>query len=92
MRMVIGFAWSLALVLAPAVSAHAAPQGQQAPPQPAAQTAPPPAPPPSVPVTPPPSPTAVAATVNGQPIMEIAVYRGLQRLPPEGQAQRGRVD
>jgi len=32
-------------------------------------------------------PTGTAATVNGQPIMEKAVQRGLRRLPPEKQAE-----
>jgi peptidyl-prolyl cis-trans isomerase C len=32
-------------------------------------------------------PTGVAATVNGQPIMEVAVYRGLKRLPADKQAE-----
>src|SRR5262249_2834750 len=32
---------------------------------------------------PPPAPTAVAATVNGQPIPEMAVYRGLLREDPK---------
>lgn len=86
MRMVTGFAWSLVLLLGPATLIHA--QGQPPQGRPATPTPPPPAPPPAAaPVTPPPSPTAVAAIVNGQPIPEIAVYRGLQRLPPEGQAQ-----
>jgi peptidyl-prolyl cis-trans isomerase C len=50
---------------------------------PAAKVAPPPpAPPPSTPEQPPPPPTAVAATVNGQPIPELAVYRALLREPP----------
>jgi parvulin-like peptidyl-prolyl isomerase len=29
-----------------------------------------------------PAPTGVAATVNGQPILEVAVQRGLKRVPP----------
>jgi peptidyl-prolyl cis-trans isomerase C len=51
----------------------------------AQQTVPPPAPPPS----PPPAfnPTDVAATVNGQPIREIDVQRGLRRLPAPRQAE-----
>jgi peptidyl-prolyl cis-trans isomerase C len=32
-------------------------------------------------------PTAVAATVNGQPVLEAAVQRGLQRFPPDKQSQ-----
>ncbi len=87
MRMVLSFACLLAVAQGSTVVSYAAPQGQQPPAPPASQTPPPPAPPPTTAVTPPPSPTAVAATVNGQPIMEIAVYRGLQRLPAEAQAQ-----
>jgi parvulin-like peptidyl-prolyl isomerase len=33
------------------------------------------------------SPTAVAATVNGQPVMEIAVQRGLERVPADRRAE-----
>jgi len=44
-----------------------------------------PAPAPAAPVV---SPTAVAAKVNGQPIYETAVQRGLERVPP---AKRGQV-
>ena len=33
------------------------------------------------------APTGVAATVNGQPIMEVAVQRGLRRLPADKQAE-----
>jgi parvulin-like peptidyl-prolyl isomerase len=61
----------------------------QAPPAaaPAAQpTPPPPAPPPSTPQEPPPPASAVAATVNGQPIPELAVYRALLRQPPARRA------
>jgi peptidyl-prolyl cis-trans isomerase C len=32
-------------------------------------------------------PAGVAATVNGQPITEVAVQRGLKRLPPQKQAE-----
>ncbi len=32
-------------------------------------------------------PTGVAATVNGQPIPEVAVQRGLKRVPPDKQAE-----
>lgn len=48
--------------------------------------APPPAPPapPKAPLV---DPNAVAATVNGQPILELAVQRGLRRVPPDRQAQ-----
>jgi peptidyl-prolyl cis-trans isomerase C len=45
-------------------------------------TPPPPAPPPSTPVPPPPPAGAVAATVNGVAIPELAVYRALLREPP----------
>lgn len=34
-----------------------------------------------------PAPNAVAATVNGQPISEIAVQRGLKRVPPDRRAE-----
>jgi peptidyl-prolyl cis-trans isomerase C len=34
-----------------------------------------------------PRPTGVAATVNGQPIPEVAVQRGLKRVPPARQAE-----
>src|SRR5262245_59513468 len=34
-----------------------------------------------------PAPTAVAATVNGQPIPEVAVQRGLKRVPPAKQTE-----
>jgi peptidyl-prolyl cis-trans isomerase C len=33
------------------------------------------------------APTGVAATVNGQPILEAAVQRGLERVPPDKRAQ-----
>jgi parvulin-like peptidyl-prolyl isomerase len=87
MRLLARFTGTLVLLSLCALLVRADPQAPAAPPAAAPATPPPPAPPPSVPATPPPSPTAVAATVNGQPIMEIAVYRGLQRLPPEGQAK-----
>ena len=32
-------------------------------------------------------PTGVAATVNGEPIMEVGVQRGLKRLPADKQAE-----
>jgi parvulin-like peptidyl-prolyl isomerase len=35
----------------------------------------------------PPDPTVIAATVNGQPIPEVALFRGLRRVPPEKQAE-----
>jgi parvulin-like peptidyl-prolyl isomerase len=38
------------------------------------------------PANPLPAPNVVAATVNGQPISELAVQRGLNRLPPAKQA------
>jgi peptidyl-prolyl cis-trans isomerase C len=34
-----------------------------------------------------PTPNGVAATVNGQPISEVAVQRGLKRVPPNRQAE-----
>ncbi len=54
-----------------------------------AQPAPPPVPPPTTkptPTTPARPANAVAATVNGQPIYEGAVQRGLDRVPAERQA------
>jgi peptidyl-prolyl cis-trans isomerase C len=59
---------------------------------PAAQPAQPPAatqvrPATPVPQPPPPPTNAVAATVNGQAISEVAVYRALKRVPPDKQAQ-----
>jgi peptidyl-prolyl cis-trans isomerase C len=50
----------------------------------AQQTVPPPTPPPSTPAS---NATDVAATVNGQPILEIDVERGLRRLPAPRQAE-----
>lgn len=48
----------------------------------------PPPPPPSVPATTPAfDPHAIAATVNGQPIYEIAVQRGLRRVPAGRQVE-----
>jgi peptidyl-prolyl cis-trans isomerase C len=44
---------------------------------------PPPAPPPSKPLPPPPAAGAVGATVNKQPIYEMAVYRALLQVPPD---------
>jgi peptidyl-prolyl cis-trans isomerase C len=38
-------------------------------------------------VMPPPAATSVAATVNGQPITEMAVYRSLRHVPADKQAQ-----
>jgi peptidyl-prolyl cis-trans isomerase C len=46
---------------------------------------PPPAPSPPTPA--PPAPTVVAATVNGQAVPELAVYRSLKRLPPARHAE-----
>lgn len=40
-----------------------------------------PADPDPTPATPPPARTAVAATVNGQPLLELAVYRSLKKVP-----------
>ncbi len=48
----------------------------------AAQQAPAPAPAAAAP-----APAAIAATVNGQPIPEVAVQRGLKRVPPARQAE-----
>jgi peptidyl-prolyl cis-trans isomerase C len=50
---------------------------------------PPPAPPPAVasPAETAPPANAVAATVNGQPIPELAVFRGLTRVPPANRDQ-----
>ena len=50
-----------------------------------AQNAPPPAP--TTPAQTAPAADAVAATVNGQPIPESAVQRGLKRVPPEKHAE-----
>jgi peptidyl-prolyl cis-trans isomerase C len=53
-------------------------------PAPTSPTPPPPAPPPAPPpVPPPPAPNVIAATVNGQPIPEVAVYRAGVRFPPD---------
>ena len=57
-----------------------------------AQTSPPPTTLPTPTPTPTPMPparpaNAVAATVNGQPILEGAVQRGLERVPPANQAE-----
>lgn len=55
-----------------------------------AQPAPPPPAAPkgqAIPVPPPPSASAVAATVNGQPIPELAVYRVLIREQPQNREQ-----
>ncbi len=54
--------------------------------------APPPPPPPANPApaanpAAPAVPTGVASTVNGQPIPEVAVQRGLKRVPPDKQAE-----
>ena len=78
----------LSLATVVALSLTSAAQAQTPPaPAPAAQPAPPPpAPPPSTPQEPPPPASAVAATVNGQPISEIAVYRALLRQPPARRA------
>jgi len=42
--------------------------------------------PPPAPTKPAAAPNAVAATVNGQPILETAVLRGLKRVPPDKHA------
>ena len=50
-------------------------------------TLPPPAAAPAAPAAPTPAPNAVAATVNGQPILEGAIQRGLKRVPPARHAE-----
>src|SRR5215471_7176429 len=50
-------------------------------------TLPPPATTQAAPATAAPAPNAVAATVNGQPILEAAVQRGLKRVPPARHAE-----
>jgi parvulin-like peptidyl-prolyl isomerase len=52
-----------------------------------AQNAPPTTPPPPAKPLPAPAANAVAATVNGQPIPETAVWRGLVRVPPDKHAE-----
>src|SRR5262245_10440593 len=47
----------------------------------------PPVPPAPAPVPPPPAPNAVAATVNGQTVPEMAVYRALRPLPAPKRAE-----
>jgi parvulin-like peptidyl-prolyl isomerase len=47
----------------------------------------PPTAPPAAPAAPPAAAAAVAAMVNGQPIPEAAVQRGLERFPPERHAE-----
>src|SRR5580700_9215003 len=42
---------------------------------------------PAAPVAPPPAPNAVAATVNGQPVPEMALYRALRPVPPAKQTE-----
>lgn len=54
---------------------------QQPPPPPTTQPAAP------LPAPKPAAPTGVAATVNGQPIAEVAVQRGLRRVPPAHHAE-----
>jgi peptidyl-prolyl cis-trans isomerase C len=74
--------WSATAVLAlsslpaPAQPTPPTPTGTAAPPAPTAKAAPPTRP-----------ATDVAATVNGQPILEGAVQRGLNRYPPERWAE-----
>jgi len=51
--------------------------------QPVAAQAPPPAPAKDPEMPPPPPANAIAATVNGQPILELAVFRGLLREDPK---------
>ncbi len=43
--------------------------------------------PPPQKIDPPPSRDAIAARVNGQPILELAVYRGMSVVPPERRAE-----
>ena len=92
-----------ALMLGSALAASAAAQPVPpggGPPPPAAPTTPPPPtgvapsvtpPPVGLPAPPPPPkverPTGVAATVNGQQIPEVAVYRALRQFPPTMQEQ-----
>lgn len=65
----------------------AAPQsGQTPPPALIAPSTPPPSAPSMPPPPPPPPANAVAATANGQPILEMAVYRALRRIPPDKHA------
>ncbi|MCS7045904.1 MAG: peptidylprolyl isomerase [Gemmataceae bacterium] len=67
---------STLLVLGAFVSALAQTSGTKHQPEPV----PPPA---GLQLPPPPPATAIAATVNGQPIPELSVYRGLLREPPK---------
>src|SRR5262245_55348191 len=55
--------------------------------QQAPTTLPRPAAAPTTPASPAAAPNAVAATVNGQPILESAVQRGLKRVPPARHAE-----
>lgn len=75
----VRFLYLTALMLA--LSALPALAQDKALPPPPAVPAPPPAP------TPPPPPTAVAATVNGQQVMEMAVYRALRAVPDNKKAE-----
>ena len=61
----------------------AGPLAAQTPPPPAKFEPPPPAPTGKVELPPPPAREVIAARVNGQPIPELAVYRGLLRVPPQ---------
>lgn len=88
-------AWLVAALVALVGGAYAwrvvaqQPATQPPPPAPAPKPANPPA---VIASTPPPIPNTVAATVNGQAIMEVAVQRGLRRWPAESQAQvRGEI-
>jgi peptidyl-prolyl cis-trans isomerase C len=78
--------WGAALTLA----LTALPLFAQTPPAvPTTPPTPPPAPvtTPAAPAAPAVSPTAVAASVNGEPIYEVAVQRGLERVPPQKREQ-----
>lgn len=89
MRNVLFAGVTLALMVLPLAPVLAQAPAAQTPPAqaPAAQPAQP-TPPTPTPVETGPKcdPKAVAATVNGQPVMEIAVQRALQRFPPDKQA------
>jgi peptidyl-prolyl cis-trans isomerase C len=78
---------ALACTAVGAQTAAPAPKSPASPPPGAPATPPPPTPPPSTPEPPPPPATAVAATVNGQAIPELAVYRALLREPPARRAE-----
>src|SRR5947209_1069951 len=91
MRNIMLASLALALLLSPLAGLSAQAPSAQTPPVAAPQSTPAqaaqPTPPPPAPVESGPKcdPNAVAATVNGQPVMEIAVQRALQRFPPDKQ-------